>query len=218
MKRKTRSAPRTTIEPPALTKRTLALFEKALEDRENLRRWIGELSSRPNLTVRDRLCLALYRQHLSFREPRLPPGAPLNAMTVRQYWVSAPEKYEEYESRTREIESYLKPAAELERETLQQKVKMLDLISSDATTFQLMYPVVEDVFKKPAGRHVSRPAIAVRALQLKIDTGRSWMEIAAEVCDCGKNVHDDHCRENLRQSVRALRDLLQKCGVEVPST
>ena len=142
----------------------------------------------------------------------------MNAETVRQYWTGAAYRYEEYESFRSEIETYLKPAGEIESERLQQKVKMLDLMSSEATTFQLMYPVVEDVFKKPAGRHVSRPAIAVRALQLKIDTGRSWMEISAEVCDCGKGIHDDNCRENLRQSIRTLRDLLQKCGVEVPST
>lgn len=219
MRRKTKLTPNAAIELPELNKRTLALFERALlEDKEQLRKWIAELSSKTSLSVRNRLCLAMYRHQLSFLEPPLPPGVPLNAETVRQYWGGAADRYKEYESRRCEIESYLKSAAELERETLQQKVKMLDLISSEPTTFQLMYPVVEDVFKKPAGRHLSRPAIAVRALQLKIDTGRSWMEISAEVCDCGKDVHDDNCRENLRQSIRTLRDLLQKCGVEVPST
>jgi hypothetical protein len=83
MKRKTKSPPTTATEPPVLIKRTLALFKKALEDRENLRRWIGELSSRQNLTVKDRLCLALYRHQLSFREPPLSPGLVLNAVTLR---------------------------------------------------------------------------------------------------------------------------------------
>jgi hypothetical protein len=51
------------------------------------------------------------------------------------------------------------------------------------------------------GRPASRRQTALQALQMKVDTGRSWPSILKEVCDCPKKDHDESCFESLRQSL-----------------
>jgi hypothetical protein len=198
--------------PAALARRILDLFDRALLQRGELKLWIDELSSKGNRTIREQLLLGFYLHQMSLVEPPLSIGVSLNAETLRNYWESNPAKYRLFWLRNRKILAYLKTREATEADDERCQLQMLNLINTDQLTYLALFPVVQDMFKKEAGRQPARPQVAVRALQMKIDTGRTWREITREVCDCGKLDHDDKngsCKANVRQSVRALEGLLR---------
>jgi hypothetical protein len=89
----------------AATPNIVDLYESALAERGLLRKWIRELSSKSNPTVRDRLCSALYRHQLSFREPPSAAGVTLTAITLWQYWIEHPQEYKQHQALQDEIMS-----------------------------------------------------------------------------------------------------------------
>jgi hypothetical protein len=182
-----------------------------------LKLWIDEVSSKSHLTITDRLALAHYRHELSFREPPLPRGVPLDAETLWQYWATNPEHYHAFRARKREIQTYLSTREEIDRQDQRQQLELLNLINTDASTYLALYPVVNDMFKKEPGRRVARPQVAVRALQMKNDIGRSLPEITRELCDCGRS-HDEYCEANIQHSLRALERLLESFDTEASTT
>lgn len=200
----------------AVTPAVVELFERALTERKDLRKWIEHLSSISKPTIRDRLCFALYRHQLSFREPHLPAGVSLTGVSLWQYWASHPEEYRKYESLEHQILSYLKPQNELDLESQRRARKMLDLIQGDQLTFVALYPVVEQLYKKKPGRPVTRRHAAVRALQMTIEKNWTLNKATHQFCDCGKSKHDVSCKQQMRQSIIGLRKLLRKSGVGLP--
>ena len=203
----------------AATTKFVELFDRALADRAVLKKLIAELSSKSNPTIRDRLCLALYRHQLSFLEPPLPPGVPLTGYNLWDYWASPNAEYKKYRKLEREIESCLEPPETLHARAVATKRAMIELIPKDSVTFLALYPVIDEMFgklqkKSGRGRPVTRHLAAVRALQMQIDNGWKLKKVTSKVCDCTKATHDDFCEQQLRQSIMKLEKLLSKCGVE----
>jgi hypothetical protein len=61
------------------------------------------------------------------------------------------------------------------------------------------------------GRPPTKRLITVAALDAqRLDGSRSWSKLAAQFCDCGKQPHDDRCREALRKSGAQLQAVLRK--------
>lgn len=204
------------------TSKIVDLFDRALAERKDLEKWIEELSSKPNHTIHDQLCLGLYRHQLSFREPPLPLGVPLTGVNLWDYWGSHYAEYQKYRQLEGEIWSYLEPTETLHRRALSNKLAMIDLIQQDSVTFLAYYPVIDKMLgkleRKPGrGRPATRRLTAVRALQMQIDNSWTLKKVTSKVCDCGKAAHNGYCEQQLRQSIISLRKLLRKCGVE-PAT
>jgi hypothetical protein len=203
--------------PSEFDVRVLALFERALVEREDLKKWIEELSLKSDPTVRDRLCLVLYRHQLAFREPQLPAGVALTAMSLWRYWMDHPAECSKHQSLESEIRSYLWPSEELEADKVNRKLVMLDVINTDTLTYLALYPIIEEMLGKQPGRPATRRGpIAVSALQMKLDNNLTWLGIAKQVCDCLKGMHDHYCAETIRLSTVALEKLLRQCGIELP--
>jgi hypothetical protein len=194
-----------------ITPEILALFQKALDGRTELRNRVNSMSAKPRLSVREQLELAWRRNELAFREPSLPEGTPLTTETLWKYWIDHP-KAAEHRALSDEIMSYLKSADELNLDKEDTKLQMLDLIATDPVAHLALYPVVVEIGKKKRGRPIARGPVTVRGLQMRVDRNLSWLRIAREVCDCGKKVHDQYCSEALRQSVIALQRLLKRLG------
>lgn len=97
------------------------LFERALAEREYLKRWIEELSSKSKSTIRDQICLELYRHQLSFREPPLPGGGSLIGATLWEYWASHLLEFRKYCQLENEIRSYLEPPETLYKRALRER-------------------------------------------------------------------------------------------------
>jgi len=204
----------------AATAKIVELFERGLAEREDLKKWIEELSSKANPTIRDRLCLALYRHQLSFREPPLPSGDPLTGATLWEYWASHPTEYRKYCRLETEIQSYLEPPETRLSRAKSIRQGMIDLIQQDSVTFLAYYPVIEKMFGKPEtkagpGAPVTRRLPAVRAVQMQIDNDWNLKRVTKELCDCG-NDHSQYCEQRMRQSIISLKKLLHKCKVEPP--
>ncbi len=201
----------------AATPKVLALYDRALAERADLKRWIEELTSKSTLTIRDRLCLALYRHQLLCREPPLPARTSLNSMSVYQYWTSSPQEYRRYDLLLRDIESYLWTSEERKAHEIRQKRDMLNLYCVNSSSTLLYYPIIESLFGRKRGRPATRrgPRV-VSALQMSIDTNLTWLNIAKELCDCPSGRHDHSCAEVIRLSTIELRKLLGRCGIEVP--
>jgi hypothetical protein len=201
------------------TPKFLELFDHAVAKREDLKKWIAELSSKPNLTIRDRLFLALHRHQLSFSEPPLPAGVSLTGMHLWEYWDSHWEELPKYWQFENEIRSYLEPPETLHNRALSNKLAMMDLIQQDSLTFLAYYPVIDKMFgkletKPGRGRPATRRLTAVRALQMQIDNKLDLETVTQELCDCGKKDHSECCKQQMRQSINSLRELLRKCGLE----
>ena len=66
----------------------------------------------------------------------------------------------------------------------------------------------------PARRPREGRTIAAKALQMRA-SNTPWKMIADELCSCGKTVHDESCREKIRQRAHSLRKLLAACECRV---
>src|ERR1039458_1600417 len=175
----------------SLTTKFVELFERSLTERADLKKWIDELSSKSNPTIRDRLCLALYRHQLSFREPPSPPGVPLTGMNLWEYWSGHYAENLKYLQLENEIRSYLETPETIHNRALTNKLKMINLIQQDSITFLACYPIIDKIFgtlqkKSGRGRPVTRRLAAVRALQMQIDNGWKLKKVTSKVCDCTK--------------------------------
>jgi hypothetical protein len=193
----------------------LDLYEQALNERQQLRKLIAELSAKSNHTVHDCLCLALYRQQLSFREPPLPNGIELTAASLWQYWAEHWQEYKEYQAIQDEIETYLFSREERKAATAARKLKELELYSHDPTLYVALYPIIEERYRRKSGRPVERPLLAVQGLQLQLDEGLTLKQVTAKVCDCKKAEHADCCEQNLRQSMDRIKRLLRRFRIKV---
>jgi hypothetical protein len=202
------------------TTKVVELIERSLAEKADLKKWIDELWSKSNPTIRDRLCLALYRHQLSFREPPLPPEVPLNGVNLWEYWASHNAEYRKYRRLEDGIWSYLEPPETLHGREVTTKRAMIELIQKDSVTFLALYPVIDKMFgklqkKSGRGRPVTRRLTAVRALQLCIDKNWTLSRITREVCDCGNATHEDRCQQRIRQSMSGLKKLLIRCGIKL---
>jgi hypothetical protein len=202
-----------------MTPKVLELFERALAEREYLKRWIEELSSKSKSTIRDQICLALYRHQLSFREPPLPGGGSLIGATLWEYWAGHQLECRKYCRLENEIRSYLETPESLYRRALSGKVAMMNLIRQDSVMFLANYQAVDEMFgkleRKPGrGRPATRRLTAVRALQMQIDKNCDLKKVTQERCDCGKAAHNESCEQQMRQSIGTLKRLLRKWGTE----
>src|ERR1019366_4681587 len=128
------------------TTKFVELFERSLTERADLKKWIDELSSKSNPTIRDRLCLALYRHQLSFREPPSPPGVPLTGMNLWEYWSGHYAENLKYLQLENEIRSYLETPETIHNRALTNKLKMINLIQQDSITFLACYPIIDKIF------------------------------------------------------------------------
>ena len=193
----------------------VGLFERALDERAELKRWIETLSSKSKPTVRERLCLALYRHQLSFREPPLPRGAFLTGVSIWDHWSSHEAEHQEHCRLEAEIRSYLESPEAVRNRAERNKATTMTLIQLDQLTFMACYPVVDEMYgklqkKSGRGAPATRRLIAVQALQMHSDGGRTWASITEEICDCPKKEHDWRCAEAMRQSVNGLKRFLRR--------
>jgi len=193
-------------------------FERALAGKKEVRDTIRTYSLKPSPTIKDLLELAWLRNWLALLEPPLPDGVPVTAASVWAYWVEHAQEFAQIKSLDAGIQSYLYSREQLHARSMSARLEMLNRINTDAITYLALYPLVDAMFENKSGRPATRGTIAVRALQLKIDSRKTWKQITREVCDCGQSVHNDYCQANLRQSVRALEKLLRKCRLQAPNT
>jgi hypothetical protein len=179
---------------PFLNDKDFIFCTRVRDVREELGRRIQRGSASSPLTIADQLLLAYYQKALSFIEPLSPEkrfhaGWPINC--------SSPDRQKEVRQ-ILQILDYLAPkSAEMKKGLLR------------------ALPISCRISYKKKGAPVTRREAALRALQLQIDTGRTWTSIAQEVCDCKKK-HSPRCTENIRQSVNGLKRFLRKLGIELP--
>jgi len=64
------------------------------------------------------------------------------------------------------------------------------------------------------GRPLTKLGIAAQAKELKM-AGRTWPELTAKFCDCGKEEHQISCQDNLRREILHLEALLKRCGYPI---
>jgi hypothetical protein len=199
----------------AVTPKYLELFERALAETPQLRKSIEELSLKSNPTVRDLLCLALYRHQLSFYEPQLPVGVPLTPSTLWQYWAKRKPELQAHQAIQQEILSYLMTDKELESHRQRSMLKELEFVEQDQMAFVAMYPIIEQRYRKKRGAPATKRPIAAKALQMQLDKKLSLARVTPKVCECGKATHDNLCENNLEKSIKSLRKLLRRFGIQV---
>jgi len=198
----------------------ISLFEKALAEKAQLKAWIEDLSSKSKTTVREGLCLALYRHQLSYREPLLPDGTLLTGEALWEYWHDRPAEVHQHGRIETEILSYLRSPDALYDRAVRRKAATIELVKRDPLVFMACYPVIEEMLgklRKKSGRGAPvtrRRLMAVRALQLQIDNDWTLKQITLKVCNCTKLEHDEFCEQQVRQSIIRLKRLFRKCGVE----
>jgi hypothetical protein len=176
--------------------KTFELCARVSDIREELGRRIQRMSAKSAQTIADQLELAYYQNVLSFYEPLSPKTRVHSGFAM---WRQCSDHQREV-WKINQILDYLIGGGTERRTTL-------------ARSVSLALPVSARSIKK--GRPVTRRPVAVRALQMKIDTGKNWLAIAQEVCDCKKKKHDKSCREAIRQSVISLRRSLKNLGIEL---
>jgi hypothetical protein len=179
---------------PLLTDKISWLAKRVGDVREDFGRRIQEISSKSASDVAGRLQLAYYQAVLTLfeslpSETRLHSGWGMSAHLSRH-----PKEVRE----TIELLDYL---------TLEDR-------RGRRSVPRVLPASVRRHLKK--GRPATRRPAAVRALQMKIDTNRTWAEIASELCHCTKRSHDGSCKESIRQSVMTLRRRLPRWGITLP--
>jgi len=67
------------------------------------------------------------------------------------------------------------------------------------------------------GAPTTKRELGITALEMH-DSGMKWMELTAEICDCGKNKHNHWCKERIRLEAFELKKLLRKYEIgDVPA-
>ena len=120
----------------------------------------------------------------------------------------------------RELVSYVSPphpkAPKASLETM--SVEMAKELVQAGVPHKVVLRLMARGGKPRRGRPVSIRAAAVDALEMKLaDSGQSWAKIARKKCPCGQSRHDFQCRERIRQAVIALKKVLQKHQIPLPS-
>ena len=184
-----------TLGDPFPNDKHFGLCTRVRDMREELGRRIQRMSAKSALTIADRLLLAYYQKALKFIEP-VPPETLFHTGFAMWKYCSGPDRQKEARE-ILQILDYLDPEPET-------KTGLLHAL-----------PVSSRPSPKRGAPATRRPA-ALRALQLRSDTGRTWLSIAQEVCNCEKKEHDKLCRETARQSVSGLEQFLERLGIELP--
>jgi hypothetical protein len=198
-----------------VTAQAVELVEDVLRENPIIKEEISYYSSKTDPSIRDLLALAFFRIQLAILEPGTREGDSPSGKSLWKYWLDRPSELRRLDALRDRILRYLLPGETLKGFESRARARMIEVIAHDDVTLLALLPMVEKPHAS-SGRPVARPQVAARALQMKIDSGRTWQEITNEVCDCGQSVHDGFCGANLRQSVRALKRLLKKCGIKVP--
>lgn len=157
-----------------------------LEQREQ------EITAKCGLTISDALELSYYKRLLRFYES-LPPETGIHGGLSILLHCQNPRSLDQ--------------AHEL--------CRILDYLGPEMRA-ALEGGLPSSVLLRSSGRPSSRRHDALRALQLKIDTGRSWRAITEEICRCASSKHDRYCTEALRQSVIALKHFMCALGIDLP--
>jgi hypothetical protein len=174
--------------------RAIDWYGRVRDVREDFGRRIGKISAKAAPTIADRLRLAYYQNVLRLFES-LPPGTLVNAGFMMGRHCS------DHQQEVREINEILDYLPDSRGRAPHGRSLYLGPVSTARSPTK--------------GRPVTRRSAALRALQLQIDTGRTWTSITQEVCDCKKE-HDQSCRENIRQGVNGLKRLLRRLGIQFP--
>jgi hypothetical protein len=71
--------------------------------------------------------------------------------------------------------------------------------------------------KKRRGQPITKRPLAVPAYEMWLaDPQKSWMQVTRELCNCRKQAHDYTCKEQLKQQVNDLKNLLRRYQISVP--
>jgi hypothetical protein len=175
----------------------LFLCTRVRDIREELGRRIQRISAKSALTIADRLLLAYYRNVLKLYES-------LSPETLVQAGATMGRHCSDHKEEVREINAILKYLLPEEEITAAPRAGSILF----ALPVSARHPT-----KK--GRPVTRRPAALRALQLQIDTGRTWISITREVCGCPKEKHGKSCSEAIRQSAIGLKRFLRRLGIEL---
>jgi hypothetical protein len=178
--------------------KTAYWYQRVRDVRDDFGKRIEKISSESAPTIADRLRRAYYQSVLRLFES-LPPETLVNAGFTMSMHCSDHQKEV---SQINAILDYLVP--EGGAGSPHGRAIYLGPLSRKSST------------KK--GRPVKRRSAALRALQLQIDTGRTWLSITQDVCGCEKQRHDQACTEAIRQSVNGLKRFLRQHRIELPKT
>jgi hypothetical protein len=72
---------------------------------------------------------------------------------------------------------------------------------------------IREAYAPRRGRPSSDPALPIRAYELHFEGGKSWTQVAREVCPCRESTHTKYCSERIRQAVRRLQSLFRRLRV-----
>jgi hypothetical protein len=177
--------------------RSIHWYRLVRDVREGFGRRIEQMSAKSDPTIADQLLLAYYHNVLRLFESLSPETS---VMTGYRMWVHCSGRRKEL-LKINQIHDYLIPEG-----------------GGRAPQIGDMYlgPISAARRSTKKGRPVTQRTAALRALQLQIDTGKTWLAITQEVCGCGKEEHDHICMENVRQSVNGLKRFLRECGIQLP--
>jgi hypothetical protein len=168
--------------------------------REDFRRRIEEMSSKSTLSIADRLRLAYYQDVLRLYASLSPETSVQSGATMLRHCS-------DHQEEAREINKILDYLVE------EEEIKA-GAVPQPGSIARALPPSLRVSPKK--GRPVTRCSAALRALQLQIDTGRTWTSITQEVCVCKSEKHGRSCTENVRQSVNDLKRVLLQLGIQLP--
>ena len=125
-----------------------------------------------------------------------------------------------------ELVALLKEGEEILDWIIPQQPTPFELALKMATVFR-QAGVAEDECKKLVsgsgrrrkGRPVTKRAVAIIALEKQLlEPERNWSyrQLAQQLCNCEKKVHDNLCGQSLRQSMLQLKKLLAKYAPHLP--
>ena len=62
------------------------------------------------------------------------------------------------------------------------------------------------------GAPLRKQELWIKALEKRL-SGLGWMDATKKICDCGKSVHNDKCKESIREGAGRLLSVLRKYKV-----
>ena len=87
-----------------------------------------------------------------------------------------------------------------------------DLLTRQGWTYSEAQGVVGSI-RRPRGCPPRMRVIAIKALEMKLRPGQSWMKITNRLCNCGAARHTESCKERIRQATMDLQEVLDRYGI-----
>jgi hypothetical protein len=192
---------------------SIRFMEQLLQAKDVLNQLIESFSVESNRSVRNALIVAYLRTAVALiKLPSSECGDAPTGLDAWKYWASHQSELQQQCAIGGEIASYLLPTGSKTEIAKKAREELFSALPDDVKLHCV--PALTHFFAVP-GAPVTRRPRAVLALQLRIDKKWTLPRITREVCDCGKTVHGETCQQVVRQSIRSLKKLLSRCGIEL---